>query len=119
MGSTPPYREPGDPGETSGVTWKDVDPIFAASCRASRCHGPAPTANGFSTKSREQLLSGLSVNGPVVASGSSDESFLIRTLLKTARGPVTLVRRMPNDAAPLTARQIAIISDWIDQGARE
>ncbi len=119
MGSTPPYRESEDPGGVTDVTWKDVDPIFSANCRAPRCHGPARPSNGYSTTSRADVLSGFSVNGPVVVVGSSDDSFLIRTLFKTLRGRVTLVRKMPIDGPPLTPREIAVIADWIDQGARE
>ncbi len=102
------------------VRWADMDALFSRTCRFSGCHGPPPAANGLSTLTAADLLDDSSVNGPVIARRRSDESFLLAVLRasRSVPGPLTVVRPMPLDVPRLTAGQILLVSDWIDQGSR-
>ncbi len=100
------------------VTWSDAENIFARSCRSSGCHGSAPFANGWSAASYSGVLSGMSVNGPVVLPRRSADSYLIRVLQAPQPGTVP-VRMMPLEAPPLSPSDISLLADWIDQGIRE
>ena len=91
---------------SGGVSYaNDVYPIFEASC--IKCHGVEATKEGLDMLTYENLMAG-SHNGAVVVPGNANESVLIDLII---RG------KMPNRGPDLSAEQIQIITDWVNQGA--
>jgi mono/diheme cytochrome c family protein len=114
MGQAPAATPPPAQARATGVTYADVEPIFLQRC--VKCHtdggvmGPPP--EGLRLKTREQILAGS--EHIVVVPGSAGASELVRRI----RGQARL--RMPFDGPPfLSDKEIRLISDWIDQGARD
>jgi Ankyrin repeats (3 copies)/Planctomycete cytochrome C len=86
---------------------RDVQPIFRDHCIS--CHGPEIQMNGFRLDRRADAMRGATQTniGPHNAEGSR----LYHRLIGTSFGA-----RMP-PGAPLSARQIEIVKQWIDEGA--
>jgi hypothetical protein len=89
---------------------RDVRPILAKNCLG--CHGPEKQESGLRVDSVARLLQG-GDRGPAIVPGKSGESLLIRAL---SGGDD--VERMPAEAEPLSAAQIATLRQWIDEGAK-
>ncbi len=86
-----------------------IAPILVARCQA--CHG-AKKEGGYSVATASQLLvAGDSELEPVVAH-ELDKSELWRRLVAEDDS-----ERMPVDADPLTASQLAVVKAWIESGA--
>jgi hypothetical protein len=80
------------------------------------CHsGPEPLPGGLSLSTYETLLAGSSIDGPVVIARRSTSSRLIQRLSPTTAVPLRMPQYGPNY---MSAAEIQLISDWIDQGAR-
>lgn len=88
---------------------QDVAPILAM-----RCHGCHGEAGGFSTRTYASLLAGGNL-GRLVVPGDPDASLLTH-FLDGRRGAQ---RRMPIGGKPLSGREMALIRQWIAEGARE
>jgi mono/diheme cytochrome c family protein len=87
---------------------RDIQPIFAKSCQGCHQGGAAPA--DFRVDSPAELLKG-SISGKVIIPGKASESLLIKRISdKSTLG-------MP-PSGPLPADEIALISTWIDQGAK-
>jgi ankyrin repeat protein len=86
---------------------RDVQPIFQAHCVG--CHGPTVQSNGLRLDRRRDAMKG--GTGAVIGQGNSAGSRLYLKLIGTQFGP-----QMPPTGA-LEPEQIAIIKNWIDQGA--
>lgn len=84
----------------------DVQPILEARC--IKCHGGDFPSEGMSLESYEGLLHG-SQNGAVIVAGDANNSLLFE---KIESG------EMPKRGSDLTAEQIAIIQQWINEGAQ-
>jgi len=86
---------------------RDVQPIFKAKCVG--CHGPAQQKNGFRLDRRGDAMRGGTIAdiGPGNSAGS-------RLYLRLAGGEYGL--QMP-PTGPLSAADLDIIKEWIDQGA--
>jgi mono/diheme cytochrome c family protein len=89
---------------------RDVQPIFAGRCYD--CHGDKKQKSDFRLDDRSVVLHGGESGKPAVVPGKSAESALFQRVTSTN----------PDDAMPpkgerLTARQIALLKNWIDQGA--
>jgi mono/diheme cytochrome c family protein len=97
------------PGEVSFAS--DVVPVLLDQC--VNCHGDRDPENNFRLTSLEALKRG-GRTGPAVVPGKGAESLLVKKL----RGVGIEGQRMPLGKAPLPAEQIAVIVNWIDQGAR-
>jgi ankyrin repeat protein len=118
MRFTDPLR-PNDPGgltitpapssaPQAGVDFvRDVQPIFRQNCYG--CHGPSIHQNGFRLDRRADAMRG--GTGPVIGRGDSAASRLYQRLIGNRFGT-----QMP-PTGPLMPEQIAIIKEWIDQGA--
>jgi mono/diheme cytochrome c family protein len=78
--------------------------------RCFECHGGGRTKGGFRMDTRELFLRG-GESGPVVISGNSAESYLI----KLVSGAVADLR-MPPKGEPLSPEQVGALRAWIDQG---
>lgn len=83
----------------------NVKPIFDARC--IKCHGVESKKEGLDMLTYENLMAG-SRNGSVLTAGDATNSMLVDLIV---RG------KMPNRGQKLSAEEIQIIIDWIDQGA--
>jgi len=88
--------------------YRDVQPILTANC--TTCHqGPAAPAE-LRMDSVVDLMKG-GTSGPVIVAGNAGRSSLISRIADTG------TNRMP-PGGNLSANEIAVISAWIDQGAK-
>ena len=88
----------------------DVVPILRIHC--GECHTGDAKKGGFSLNDRQSLLEG-SENGEMVAVGKSDESYLMELVTSTDQD-----LQMPPKGPRLTAKEIAILRQWIDEGLK-
>ena len=88
---------------------RDIQPIFEAQCY--ECHGAKKARGQLRLDRRSSVFNG-GMSGPAVAPGDSENSVLVRRLLGLDGED-----RMPMDKDPLSDAQIALIRQWIDQGA--
>src|SRR6202035_3452729 len=86
---------------------KDIEPVLQGSCW--KCHGSAIQLSKLDLRTREAALKG-GEKGPAIVPGKAEESKLYR-LFSVREKPA-----MPMDGK-LTADQISIIKEWINQGA--
>jgi hypothetical protein len=95
--------------QTSQLTEKEILPVLEAKC--FQCHGEALKAGNLDLRTRESMLKG-GDKGPALAPGRADQSLMIQRVL----GQVA--PRMPMAPMPaLSEREIALLKDWINQGA--
>src|SRR6266436_6895055 len=90
---------------------RDIRPIFNQNCVA--CHGGVRQKNGVSFIFREEALGKGKSGKPTIVPGRPDESELIARV--TSRDPEG---RMPYHAPPLPPQQIALLRQWIKEGAK-
>jgi hypothetical protein len=88
---------------------KDVLPVFEKYCLG--CHATGIKMGSFECDTYEGVMRG-ATHGAVVVPGNAKESRLYRTLI----GEITPA--MPMSQERLTATEIRIIRDWIDEGAK-
>lgn len=116
----------GDPNGTPSdemISFKEqIQPIFTVNCAG--CHSPGGAADLAGIRltltndvSYDLLVNQQSVQDPsftFVVPGEAESSLL---LLKVSSDDPPIGDRMPRFAPPLTAAEIALIRDWINQGA--
>jgi mono/diheme cytochrome c family protein len=90
---------------------REVKPLLASAC--VQCHGAANPKAGLRLDTAAAMLKG-GREGPAVAPGKPDQSLLL-TLLHGAHDEIP---QMPYKRNPLAPEQIAIIQQWIDEGAK-
>src|SRR5262249_35591215 len=90
---------------------RDVKPLLKARCYA--CHGALLQKARLRLDTAELIRKG-GRSGPAVRPGKSGESILIEAVTGNGR------RRMPPEeqGEALSERQIALLREWIDQGAK-
>ena len=88
---------------------RQVKPILQHHC--SKCHAGSQSKGKLSINTREALLKGGSTDAAIVP-GKAKQSLLIE--LVTSPDPEL---RMPAESDPLSAKQIAVLKAWVDQGA--
>src|SRR5262249_15527991 len=86
---------------------KQVAPILERHCLS--CHGAKTQKSGLSLATAEDALAG-GERGPALVPGKAHQSLLLKVL--SGGKP-----KMPRNARPLTAQQVARIRTWIEQGA--
>ncbi len=86
---------------------KEVAPILETRC--VRCHSAEKSKGGLSLSTKSGFLKG-GDSGAVVIAGKPDESLLITAV--SGRKP-----EMPAEGTPLTAREVAMLREWIAAGA--
>ena len=86
---------------------RDVQPIFREHCVS--CHGPELQMNGFRLDRRADAMRGGTQTN--IGPGNADGSRLYHRVAGDSVGP-----QMP-PAGPLSAAQIEIVRQWIDEGA--
>src|SRR5687768_5584419 len=91
---------------------RDIRPIFNKHCVA--CHGGVKRAVGISFIVRSRALSPAKSGEVPIRPGDPTHSELIRRVTATAED-----ERMPppEHGTPLSADEIALLRDWIQQGA--
>ncbi len=87
-----------------------VKPIFNKKCIS--CHGGVKQQAGFSLLFREQALGNTEARRPAIIPGKPGKSELIRRVKN--KDPE---ERMPYKHEPLSKEEIAILEQWIDEGA--
>lgn len=88
---------------------KQIAPIFKANCLG--CHsGPHP-AEGIALDTKANILKG-GVNGPILVAGKPAESTLVQCL--TGNGAML----MPPNSKGLPKQKIALIAQWVKEGAK-
>ncbi len=89
----------------------DIQPIIKAHC--IQCHEAKDGGGLLSLASVKDMFKG-GASGPSVVPAHSAKSLLVRRIESTGGKP-----RMPMGFAPLSAKNIQTIKDWIDQGCSE
>ncbi len=103
-------QAPPPPQAASAINFDtDIRPIFEQHCY--ECHGPKKSRGRLRLDSRAAGLKG-GVSGPVLLAGDADRSLLVRRVLGLDGDD-----RMPLDKDPLAEPQIALLRNWIAQGA--
>jgi len=98
------------PSQTAAVSFAtDVDPILERSCRS--CHGETTQLGKFDLRTRESALQG-GARGSDIVPGNAEASRLYRRIAGLEKPS------MPAQGTPLTAAQVAVLKQWIDEGAR-
>jgi mono/diheme cytochrome c family protein len=87
---------------------KDVLPILKASC--GKCHSGGGAKGGVDLSTYDAMKKG-SKSGPVFVSGNPDKSPLVTSISGDKPD-------MPKKAAPLKKEQVALISAWVKEGAK-
>jgi WD40 repeat protein/mono/diheme cytochrome c family protein len=96
--------------ETKISYYEQILPIFQTHCQG--CHQPAKPSGQFVMTAFEPLLAGGESGLAAIEPGQADASYLIEQI--TPHGGSAL---MPPDKPPLAELQIALIRQWIEQGA--
>ncbi len=95
---------------------RDILPIFSAYC--VECHQPGGeglAASGLNLESYDNIMKGTKF-GPIITPGSSVSS----TLVVLVEGRADKSLKMPHgERKPLAPETIALIRNWIDQGAKK
>jgi hypothetical protein len=88
---------------------RDIEPIFVANCNA--CHSAKKASGQLRLDSKAPAMKG-GINGAAIVPGKSKDSRLLQRILGEGGE-----KQMPLGGDPLTAAQIELIRNWIDQGA--
>ena len=88
---------------------RDLEPFFKQQCVL--CHNATLAQAGLRLDSREMALKG-GLSGPALLPGNASASPLLKRLLGTDSG-----LRMPQNMEPWPAERIALVRQWIDDGA--
>ncbi|MBL8830608.1 MAG: PSD1 domain-containing protein [Planctomycetaceae bacterium] len=89
---------------------RDIQPLLASRCY--KCHGPSTAEGGLRLDDRTAALKPADSGKHAVVPSKPQESELLK---RTSASDES--ERMPPDGKPLTAAQIALLRDWIAQGA--
>ena len=89
---------------------RHVKPILAKHC--TKCHGPTKQESGLRLDVAGGVLRG-GDSGPAVVANAPDKS----RLLQVVKGKDEEVGRMPPKGPGLSASEIRLLSDWVQQGA--
>jgi Planctomycete cytochrome C len=110
---------------------RDVYPILQANCAICHAAGaPGYAKSGFSVQSYRAVMKGTRY-GPVIVSGSGDSSTLVWLLKQGADPSINMPKEyelivaghkhlvVPSQhARPLSAYDVEVIEDWVDEGAK-
>ena len=109
-GLVPPAARAGEPEPVH--FGRDILPIFSENCFP--CHGPDAKARKADLR-LDRKESALRETEAVIVPGKSGESELIK---RVASKDASEVMPPPNSGKKLTAHQIELFKNWIDQGAQ-
>ena len=95
---------------------KHIKPVIETHCVS--CHGPEKQRMGFRVDTREAAFKGGKVYGPAIVPGSPPNSSLYhRISMRPDRDIHDEVMPPAKRKIPLTAAEIALIGQWITEGA--
>ena len=99
-------------GQTSDAIdfGRQIQPILAKKCFA--CHGPDKAEGGLRLNQKDSAFSRLESGKSAIVSRHLDQSELVRRIVSSDEGV-----RMPPEGPALTASQIDLLKQWIEQGA--
>ena len=86
-------------------------PLLTAKC--IDCHGPETQESHFRLDRRSALLRGGDSGEPAIVPGDSKASHLIQLVSGSEAGKLM----PPDETSPLSPTEIALLKQWIDQGA--
>ncbi|MDY3556629.1 DUF1553 domain-containing protein [Gemmata sp. JC717] len=89
---------------------RDVKPIFAKHCAS--CHGAEKQKGGFRLDRKADALAG-GDSGKAIQPGQSADSHIVKLVTSTDADT-----RMPPKGAGLSAAEVAVLKQWIDDGAK-
>ncbi len=89
----------------------DVEPIFRKHCY--RCHGEVQDKASLRLSRRAAAFGVADSDEPIVVPGDPKQSLLIERISNPDAGEI-----MPSDGEPLSKKEIATLTKWIQQGAR-
>ena len=89
---------------------KEVKPLLADNCYS--CHGANAQKSGLRVDTAALAIKG-GDDGPAIAPGKGSDSLMVKALLGTAKD----IHRMPLKKPPLADESIAMVRQWIDEGA--
>ena len=89
---------------------RDVKPILRSKCYA--CHGALKQEANLRLDTAALVRRG-GENGPAIVPGQTTASLLLKRVTEESES-----ERMPQQAAALTAAQIAVLRSWIDEGGQ-
>ena len=90
---------------------QDIAPILINNCLA--CHGPKKAEGSYRIDSYERALTDGDTGTPGFVTGELDGSEVYRRIISDDAD-----ERMPLDGDPLPAEQIALVTRWIEEGAK-
>jgi WD40 repeat protein len=91
---------------------KQIRPIFQARCQG--CHQPAKAGGAYVMTTFDRMLKGGEAGGAAIVPGKPDESHLVEVV--TPHGGKA---EMPQNKSPLADSEVALITQWIAQGAQD
>ncbi|QEF99236.1 Planctomycete cytochrome C [Stieleria maiorica] len=89
---------------------RDVQPIFQKHCVS--CHGAESQKSGLRLDIKSEAFKGVDGWGPSLVAGRASESPIIELVTSE-----DVDSRMPPEGDPLSAAEIAVLTEWIDSGA--
>lgn len=113
----PGSGEPPPPGAQASIEWIQ-EHVFTPQCATCHAGGSAPVGLRLedAQTSYDNLVGVRSTEQPTlfrVAAGNAADSYLVHKL----EGRQTVGNQMPNGQPPLPEETIAVIRQWIDEGA--
>lgn len=88
-----------------------IQPLLARKCYA--CHGPDQQKSGLRFDDRRTLLAEADSGKAAVVPTKPDESELLKRVLSSDED-----ERMPPEGKPLTETEVALLREWVSQGAK-
>jgi WD40 repeat protein len=108
-------EEPAKEGEAAPAEvsyFRDIRPIFQANCQG--CHQPAKQGGEYEMTEFANLVKGGETGEEAIVPGKPEESYLISQIT-----PENGEAAMPKEKPPLAESDIARITIWIKQGAKD
>lgn len=104
--------ETGEEADAASVDFeRDIRPILAANC--FKCHGPDKQESGLRLDTPQGIVTG-GYSGSTVSAGKSAESLIVKAIT----GADDASQMPPDGEKPLAAEQVALVTRWIDAGAK-
>src|SRR3954465_6373274 len=90
-----------------------VLPILQANCQG--CHQPAKASGKLDLTVFKNILAGGESGSAAVVPGKPDDSYLLEQITPDDKG----VAAMPQEKPPLSKVDLALIRQWIEEGAKD
>ena len=101
-----------DATESAVSYYEQIRPIFQANCQG--CHQPAKSNGAYVMTEFARLMQGGESEETAIVPGKPDESYILQLIT-----PTDGEAEMPKGKPPLSETDIALIRQWIEQGAKD